>query len=215
MATKQHHRKTHADPNTQDPLSEPTLNRRLWGAYLAAGYNRSTWAKRTGITYPTANNYDHGKTPVPLDHLMHAVELFGGKYTLDDLAYGYAQRSRRDEPELPPEAIKLLLSELRATSDQIEALGEYAQSPAGKFQRFTRTFVAAFVDRYGLAIKEGMTRTAAIDAAKKTAHNARANMQAIADRLQPVSAEDLAQLGKSLGGSRRTASHPPSRKRKA
>lgn len=34
-----------AEPNVADPLSEPAFNRRMWAAYLAAGFTRAQFAR--------------------------------------------------------------------------------------------------------------------------------------------------------------------------
>jgi transcriptional regulator with XRE-family HTH domain len=197
-AQQHHHRKTRPDPNTEDPLSEPTVGRRIHAAYLRAGYNRHTFAQAMGLTYPAVDQLDKGAAVPKLANLMKASELVG--FTLDELVYGHhPPHARRMEPELTKDAIKSLLQELRADADAIEALGEYERSGAGQYQTYTRSFVAAFVERYGLARREGMDRKLAVDAAKVAAANAKANAEAVALRLKaPPSDASLAVLGQRL-----------------
>lgn len=148
------------------------------------------------LTYVAVDDWCVGKTSPSLKHLMRMVELFDGAYTLDQLAFGHAPPSaKRVEPELDREAIKRLLGELRATNEQIEALGEYERSAAGQFQRYTRTYVAAFVEAFAAAREHGQSTKQAIASAKEAAANARANAEAIALNLRAVSEAELAKLG--------------------
>lgn len=210
-----HHRQTRPAPNVQDPLSEPTLHRRIWAAYLAVGYNRATWADALDMSYKAVDLLDTGKNYPRLGTLMRMQELIG-VFTLDELVYGRnPPRLNRTEAELSTDAIKALLHEMKASVDAIEALGQHVESPAGKFQRYTRSYVVAFMDRYQLARDEGLDRAAAIDAAKQTAANARANAEAVAARLKPVSAAQLAALGQKLKAeSEHTGTMPTTPKKK-
>lgn len=196
--TEQHHRKTRPDPNVSDPLSEPTLGRRIWAAYLQRGYTRGSFARAVGAAYVTVDRHDTGKVIPELDHVMRASELLG--YSSDELYYGYHKpHLQRSESELSRDAIKALLHEERVAPEQVEALGEHERSPAGTYQRFTRTYVLTFCERHAVAVREGMTPQAAIDAAKVAAANARASAEANALRLSmPPSDDELAALGRSL-----------------
>ncbi len=206
----EHHRKTRTEPNAADPFSEPTIHRRLWAGYLSKGYSRASWAVAMEVSYTAVDQWDLGKVVPRLDKLMRACELLG--WSMDELCYGRsAPRSGRTEPELSRDAIKALLAELRVTSEQIEALGEYERSPAGQYQRFTRSYVAAFVERYALARAEGLDQQASIAAAKVTAANARANAEAIAlGMAPPASALQLEALGAKL-----TPKAKPAKRRRA
>src|SRR5262245_33881145 len=136
-----------------DPLNEPTVNTRLRAAYRQAGYNRSTWAKALNMSYPGAVKLE-GEGDPKLTTLIRAVEVLrekGCQYTLDEIVFGhFPPRLARTEPELSTDAIKALLFELRADQDSIEALGVHADSPAGRYVRYTRSYVGAFVERYRL-----------------------------------------------------------------
>lgn len=203
--TQQHHRKTRIDPNVQDPLSETTVQRRIWAAYLDAGFSRASWAEALGMSYTAVDLIDTGKVTPRLGTLMRMQELIG-RFSLDELAYGRnLPQMRRSEGELSTEAIKLLLLQLRCDTDTIEALGQHTESPSGKYQRYTRTYVVAFVDRYALARADGLTRPASIDLAKAAAANAQANSEAIAQRLKPISAAELQAVGKEVKAARTTS----------
>lgn len=209
-----HHLKTRPDPNVGDPLSEPTVGRRIWATYLALGFNRRTWAEKTGITYQTADNYDTGRTAPSLEHVMLAAQLSG--FTTDQLCWGYNRpHGLRDEQELSREAVKSLLHDLRASDETKEALAMHEQSAAGHYQRFTRSYVGAFCERFSLARREGLGVQAAIDAAKATAANARANAEAVAAKLSaPVSAETLSKLGARIKNPEKTSVENASAKRR-
>jgi hypothetical protein len=78
--------KTHPDPQTADPLSEPTPPRRLWSAYLRKGWNRKQWARKLGVQYSTAFNWDvKGATP-DLKPFVRMCELVG--YSPDEILFG-------------------------------------------------------------------------------------------------------------------------------
>lgn len=206
--------KTRPDPNIRDPLAEPTIGRRIWAAYLAAGYNRATWAEATEITYKTADNYDTGATLPSLEHCLLAAKLTG--FSMDDLCYGHRRpHGQRSELELSRDGVKALLHELRASVEAIEALGEHERSAAGTYQRFTRSYVAAFVERFGLARREGLSVQEAIVQAKTTAANARANAEAIAARLKPTSAQALAELGEHIKTPEKTSTGNMVRRKRA
>src|SRR5215471_18613126 len=135
------------EPNRLDPLSEPTLNRRLWAARLHRNISRAAFAKLVGVYYKTVDDWDLGATVPQLDALMKAAVLLD--FSLDELCFGRRQRKPKTlEAELTRDQIKRLLRELRVTADQAEALADHERSAAGQYQSFTRAYVAAFVDVY-------------------------------------------------------------------
>lgn len=73
-------------PNVLDPLSEPTRHRRIWAAYLAAGFTRREFAQKLGTNYHTVNRWDSGAATISLDMLERASGLVG--YSLDELCFG-------------------------------------------------------------------------------------------------------------------------------
>lgn len=78
--------KVRRDPNAADPLSEPTVNRRLHAAYLAKGWDRATFARKMGVKYQTVDRWDIGEIVPGVDNLFRASELVG--YTPAQLLYG-------------------------------------------------------------------------------------------------------------------------------
>src|SRR5262245_45613138 len=185
-------RKTRSEPSREAPLTEPTMNRRIWGAYLEAGWNRNTWADALGMSYQGIDLIDSGKSMPQLPTLMRMQELIG-KYTLDELVYGHNPPTmKRFEPELTHDAVKAVLWQLACAPDTLEALGDFTESASGKYVRLTRSYVVAWSERYQLARKEGMPRQSAIDVAKQIASAAQAHADAIAAQVKPVTPAQLA-----------------------
>lgn len=166
--------KSRPDPNVDDPLSESTPGRRVHAAYLLAGFTRAEFQRELGVSYVTVDNWDKGGA-IKLENLLHAAQTLG--YTMDQLCYGHHPPAHV-ERELSDDAIKQLLAELGASDEQVEALGQLAQSPAGRFQRLTRTYVATFVAVYASAISAGSEHEAAIVEAKQEAARQRASVEA-------------------------------------
>jgi len=80
-------------PNAKDPLSEPTLARRIWAAYLSRGWNRAEWARMLGANYNAVQNWDLGKNEMSLHFFSAAVQLLG--YSADELLYGKKSRQKQ------------------------------------------------------------------------------------------------------------------------
>lgn len=197
-------KKTRPDPNVADPLSEPTVQRRLWAAYLRAGFTRGSFARALDVRYATVDSWDTGASmPSDLVVFARAAELVG--FSTDELIYGHrAKGTLRLEPELSRDAIKELLTELDATGEQRVAFGEHAAGPAGSFQRFTRTYCSTFVSAYAAAIEGGTKHAAAIEHAMVEATRARATADAVARGAKPVVSSS-----ESKQGLRPDAAHKP------
>lgn len=137
-------------PNVDAPLSEPTRHRRVWAAYLAAGYTRAQFADALGTNYYTVNRWDSGAAAMSLDMLERAVKLLG--YTMDELCFGAAGRptvagSGDAAPATPVMAdsdVRAVLDAMRATPATRAALGEHLASPAGRYQTLTADYVRAW-----------------------------------------------------------------------
>jgi hypothetical protein len=205
---------THAPPQTADPLAEPTLQRRLWSAYLRAGYDHASFAKALGTRYATVHGWVTHGAPISFELFMRACELVG--YSLDDIAYGYTKpKARSLEPDLGHGGIKTLADELDASGAQRAALGEHLASPSGVFQRVTRSYVVAFVAAYDAAARTGQKHEAAIAAAVVAAVNARALADAIARGAKPMSVEKMQQIGAELAGTNVHKKPPPKATRRS
>lgn len=201
-----HHRQTRDNPNVDFPLTEPTINRRVWAAYLRAGYTRARFARELGIAYPTLDRSDTGKTTLELDTLMLASTLVG--YTMDEICFGAAGRPRASaEPELSHEEQKSLLhDDLRASLAEMETLAQYQASPSGKFTRYTRSYISRFIQSVRLALDAGSTQLVAIDTAKVDAANEAATAAVQAAQLAPpLTAEGHAALGRIVSGTARVS----------
>jgi len=182
--------KTKAEPNRNDPLSEHTLQRRLWAAYLRAGFTRAEFSRALGVRYATCQAWDNGESIPDLMTFGRAAQLVG--YSMDELAFGPAnKRATRVEQELSREGIKDLLLELNASGEQRIALGEHEMSPAGRYQRYTRTYIATFISAYAKALDAGNKRDAAIESAMVEATRARALADAVSSGIKPVAEEAL------------------------
>lgn len=201
--------KTLGEPNRNDPLSEPNIGRRLWAAYLRAGYTRSTFAAALGEssaeqrppTYATIVRWDKGGSP-DLATLARAAQLVG--YTLDELFYGHQRPTvKRIEDNLTVDAIIALLDELGATSDQALALARWRQSPAGMYAKITRSYVTKFLEAHAAMVGTVPDDELLIIAAQ-AGRDARVLAEAIARGVKPVSRMRLEQLGDEIRKGRRS-----------
>jgi len=73
-------------PNAEDPLSEPTVNRRMWAAYLSRGHSRAEFARMLGVNYNAVQNWDRGDNQMSLDTFLKACQLLN--YSSDEIGYG-------------------------------------------------------------------------------------------------------------------------------
>jgi hypothetical protein len=178
------------EPNKLDPLSEPTLNRRVWAAYLRAGFTRASFAAAMGVRYAHVHHWDLGRHVMTLPHLMRAATLVG--MTLDQLAYGHAGRATPPQPELPltDDGVRAVLFELNASEKQMTALAEHRASTVGAYQPFTRTYVTSFVSTYQEAIDAGRKHALAMRLAFVAADNARAQLAAMDAKRKPLQRSD-------------------------
>jgi transcriptional regulator with XRE-family HTH domain len=136
------------DPQTDDPLAEPTPGRRLWSAYLRAGYTRSSFAAACKVSYQTIINLDTGKTTWPdLETLLRACALI--KYTPDQIIYGHVPPSFIDARQaLTPEEISVIWRDSGAAFEAMTALHELRHGPGGEYLLLTRAFVQTYVDAF-------------------------------------------------------------------
>jgi transcriptional regulator with XRE-family HTH domain len=193
-------------PNALDPLLEPTLNRRLWAAYLRAGYTRASFARAMDVGYNLVQAWDTGRSGIGLPHLMRAQEIVG--YTLDELCYGKdgsAVLREREIRSLDADGLRRLLDDLQATGDQCAALGELRATPAGSQQRYTPVFVREFFATFSAWMQS--KQLAGLDGAMR-------RQQAIAYGL--AAAVNAAAKAEAIAAGRRTlAVEPTPKKRKA
>lgn len=200
-------RKTLPEPNKDKPLAEPSLNRRLWAAYLHRGYTHADAARMLGIHYTGLHNIVTGKSGVPkLQTLILASQLFG--FTLDELVFGH-ERPTGAEVELTRDGVKALLLKLGAHDDVIERLGDYTHSAAGHFQTFTRAWVEALNQDYRAAVDEdGLEPAKAFERAKGAAAKARALAATTAAKRIVTPIKDSAELA-AMGRAADGANAPP------
>lgn len=180
-----------SEPNQDDPLSEPTFNRRMWAAYLRAGYSRMTWAKAVATSYGNALDWDKGIRTPELGTAARMSELVG--YTLDELIYGHAGSAARRAAELTLTERELagVLDAVKASDELCQAWGEFRLSPAGVAQRVTRTYVMSWLQAYESARGASQSMKDARATAIRAAANARAIVDAHAAKLKPLKqAED-------------------------
>lgn len=190
-------------PNVDDPLSEPTRHRRVWAAYLRAGFTRRTFASTIGTNYHTVNRWDAGAAAMSLDMLERATPLLG--FTMDELCFGRPQpiaadnrsfaasaavdtqvaelRSARVMEVLSEADIRVLFDAQRVDPEVRAAFGEHAASPAGRYQSFT----AAYVEAWCAAYAQSRDDVQALHAAA----NARAVTEAVAASVPSVTPEAL------------------------
>lgn len=179
------------EPNKDNPLAEPTLNRRLWAAYLALGWTRADFARRMEVGYNLATGWDHGTHGISLAHLIKASELVG--YTLDELVFGVSSERRKSggEASLNRDQLVALLDELRANADQCRAISEHLESSSGRLQRCTRTYVSTFVSAYADARRANKSHVDAKRAAATLAGEARDRVDALDAGRRPLDPDVL------------------------
>lgn len=188
------------EPSVADPLSETTLERRVWGAYLRAGFSRAQWGRALGIKrYQTLIELDKAERPWELNALAAAAQLVG--YSLDQLYYGHAGRVNGHATRsaaLNADGIVTALNELGADDVQREALAEYKLSRAGMYASVTREFVEVFIATFTACTRRGMSRANALIEAASNGRNARMLGGTVAAGGRPVSARQLEALGPGL-----------------
>lgn len=199
------------EPNRLAPLSETALNRRVWAAYLHAGYDRTRFAAAMGVQYSLVSHWDTGKHAMSLAHFMRASELVG--FTMDELAHGPTAMRPGQGPEasLNQDAIRTLLLAVHASSEQIVALGEHQESAVGRLQPMTRSYVLAFIETYAARVADGKTPATAQKLAFAAAVNARAAIAAHDSGRRPLGANGSTHGG----GGRKRAAATPARKKTA
>lgn len=198
--------------NLADPLSEPTLQRRLRAAYESQGWNRYKFAKALSVAYSTVDAWDEGKAEPKLKNLIDALKLLKG-YDLNGLVFGHRGLPEAGtEPRLTDDALRAVLDELGADEDSRAAIGEWQASPRGKFQPWTRSYVLQWLTTHIAARQAG----ADADAAQREAANAGLNAddlaKAAAMGVQPVTVGALDQFTAPPTPRKRPATKPPSRK---
>jgi transcriptional regulator with XRE-family HTH domain len=184
-------KKTRPDPLVSDPLAETSVQRRIWAAYLRGGYTRWSFARALGVSYSTVDAWDTGASMPSVDLLRSASELLG--VPINQLFYGHRGAPGGDgrEAELSRESLKALLNEIGATPEQRAALGEHEQSPAGRYQDWTRSYVIMFADAYKAARRGGATHDQSMDEALSQAINARAVAEVVTAGQPTIARDDL------------------------
>lgn len=167
MAANQERREDEAEvelPNVADPLSEPTLNRRVWAAYLQRKYTRKSFAEAMETTYAVVHGWDHGSPgrAMSLGKLQRASRLLG--YTMDELCFGKQALIGRAEPVLDAAGIREALSEVNADIPTRAAFADHL-TKEGKFQEITRTYVHLWVSIHRQLRERGVSPEVAAAAA--------------------------------------------------
>lgn len=192
-------RQPRQSPNQEDPLSEATPQRRLWAAYLRAGFTRADFSRAVGIAYHTLDAWDIEAAMPDLPRFAKAAELVG--YTIDELMYGHGgMHAKRGvgEPALTTDGVRVLLDQIRATPEQAEALAEHRQSTRGTYARFTATYVRTFVHAFAFGRQHGLNPVDARIRAAESAENAQAAADAHSRGVDPVSPEKLSTLAQRI-----------------
>ena len=181
-------------PNVDDPLSEATPQRRLWAAYLRAGYTRASFARLLGVVYHTLDAWDTGVAMPDLPRFAAAAVHVG--YTVDELLWGHGgmqSHAGSGESALSVEGVRRLLDQLQATAEQRQALGEHRESARGIYASFTATYVRTFISAYAAA-REKLPHAEVKLHAVIEAENAQAIVAARLRGAQPISTERLKTL---------------------
>lgn len=206
-------------PNIADPLSEPSPQRRLWAAYLRAGFTRAQFARLLEVQYHTLDAWDTESRMPDLVRFAKAAQLVG--VSVDELLWGHggmsAARGPVVESALSVDGVRALLDQLRATASQCAALAEHRESIRGQYARLTPTYVRTFVAAYAAAVERGVTHPDARLSAATEAENAQANADAHARGVRAVPPERAATMAervtRRLHGQREAQAVAPKRAR--
>jgi hypothetical protein len=173
--------------------------------YLSRGYNRKTWAEAMEVAWFTVDRWDTGVHTPDLDQILRMVDLLG--YSLVQIVYGknIPDAVSGGERALTANERIALLRELRVSADQAEAFGLFEDSAAGRHIRYTRTYVATWLDAYASSRRTGANLVEATDAAKTAAANAQAQAESTATVIQAKTqtADELAELGSKVRKTRK------------
>jgi DNA-binding XRE family transcriptional regulator len=173
-----------SEPNRFDPLSETSPGRRLWAASLKAGYEtHASFARAIGIQQNTLYLVEADKTLLSLENFARACQLVG--YSMEEIFFGRGPKTK--EQSLTRDQIVRLCDELDVSHTERAALARHLESPEGALQRLTRSYVVAFVEVYGRAIRDKTPPELAQRSAIVAADNARADADAIAVGAKPSS----------------------------
>lgn len=183
-------RKTRPDPNIADPLSETSVQRRIWASYRKRGFTRFSFAAELNVPYSTVDNWDNGKSLPSLPLLMRVSELL--EVPINNLCYGHrGGPGDGREAELTQSAVKELLAELGATKEARAAYAAHETSDAGRYQERTRSYIIAWFGAYDAARKNKASHDEAAAEAVTQAMAARSLSGALASGGQRISREEL------------------------
>lgn len=166
----------HPLPAVDDPLSEPTLNRRLWAAYLRANYTRRTFSEALGTSYAQLSHWDAGRQTMQLAYVRKAALILC--MSTDDLIFGRdAERPGPYEPPPHPQGevdhamVRTMLDAMDAAPETRERLALHLESPSGRYQHVTQEYVRRFVQVYELERAKSATPEHAVALAYTEAIN--------------------------------------------
>lgn len=176
-------------PTGDNPLAEPTPQRRLWALRIAKGFSRYKFAKLMGVSYSTVDQWDLGSMP-SVEHIAKAAHTFN--VSTDDIIYGAEGRKQRGtDPALSDAEITHVLEELKVPHEPRSALGEYLGSHAARFQTITRLFVIGFVQTYTAAREAGASPSEAREEAADGGFSMQARAQAVSTGGRVVTTAEL------------------------
>lgn len=183
-------RKTRPDPNISDPLSETTVQRRIWASYLAAKYTRFSFAAALNVPYSTVDNWDKGTSIPSLPLLVRVAELL--EVPIQHLIYGHrGGPGDGREVVLTQTAVMELLAEAGATKEARAAYAAHETSDAGRYQERTRSYIIAWLSAYEAARKNSASHDEAADEAVTQAVAARMISGAIASGGRTLQRDEL------------------------
>lgn len=169
-------------PDPKQWIDEPNHARRMWGAYLNAGFNRASFARAMEAQYHAVYQWDLGVVVPTLPKVARAAKIC--RVSIDAIWFGrdFLTTDRSGgEAELDDSGIKQTLARLRASPDARRALAEHIASPAGRFDLLTGSYVSAFATAYDrVRTQPDMTHEGARAAAAIEAVNAAGIGHAIA-----------------------------------
>lgn len=172
-----------ADPQTADPLAEPTMNRRIWSAYLKRDMTRAKFAREVGVSYSTAFNWDQGEVTPDLKTFLRICTVVG--YTPNEIAYGH-NVVPGEHNAATDEDIQAANHATGAPYEAATMLYDFRQG-AGRLMLMTPTWVRAYFERFKVVFDRTKDNKAqAFEQALIHAESAEALARATALKVHPV-----------------------------
>lgn len=161
-------------PTAADPVSEPTINLRIWGLYLRAGYTRATFSRALGAGYQLVSAWDTGRAMPSLAYIAKIATLLS--VSTDSIIFGRAAHGAVDHA-----LVVQTLDAIGATPATREAVRLHMASERVRYQRpdlINGPYVVRYAQVYAREVANGTAPALADDRAFTEAVNAGATADA-------------------------------------